>query len=193
LAQLVRAIEPHRADEIAATILRRFGSLAKLVAASPATLLKNIDNATLASVLPAAKYVILEASREGIMSVKYDLHDARFVKYFTTLLGQEAAENFHAIFLDVYHRVIHDERIARGGWTQVDVPMRYLLRRAIDHNAANLVLVHNHPSGIATPSEDDLALTRRAQEAAALLGITVVDHLIVAGEKVFSMAQADLL
>lgn len=193
LARLVGAIEPLGAQQVAEKILASFGSLARLVAASPSALKQNIDNGILADVLPAAKSIFLAASREDIQRITFDLRDYRLIAYLTALLGHEPVEYFHAVFLDTRDRIIRDERIAAGTWNQVGVRLRELMYRALDCNAAKLVLVHNHPSGVADPSDDDVALTRQIEQAAKSLGLLVLDHLIVAGPKVFSMRKAGLL
>lgn len=193
LVRLVRAVEPDFADKLAETILTRFGSLARLLSASPATLTRNIENATLARIIPALRGVVVEALREDSVNARFDLRDPKIITYLIAQLGLETEEHFHVAFLDAYHRLIQEECVASGGWTQVDVRLRGLMRRAVDLNAANLVLIHNHPSGVAEPSADDVELTRQAIKVAAALGMHIVDHLVIAGPELFSMRKAGLL
>ncbi len=113
--------------------------------------------------------------------------------YLIATMQGEAEEHLHAIFLDSQRRYLKDERVASGGWSHITIRLRPLLRRALELNSANLVLFHNHPSGVAKPSQADIALTQQAWSVANLLGIELYDHLIVAGPSVFSMRSAGLM
>lgn len=107
-------------------------------------------------------------------------------------LGGLEHEEFHVVFLDSRHRVIAVEAMFRGGVDSAEIHCREVAKAALAHNAAALVLAHNHPSGNAEPSAADRAVTARLKQALALLEIRVLDHLIV-GETVTSMAQRGLL
>uniref|UniRef100_UPI0040571186 JAB domain-containing protein n=1 Tax=Alistipes sp. TaxID=1872444 RepID=UPI0040571186 len=100
------------------------------------------------------------------------------------LMGPQMNELKHeecwAIFLSSSSRVVERMRLSQGGVQGTVVDIRLLLKRALELLTPRLILVHNHPSGAATPSEEDLRLTRRVVEAAALMDIHVVDHLILA-------------
>ncbi len=100
------------------------------------------------------------------------------------LMGPQMNELKHeecwAIFLSSSSRVVERMRLSQGGVQGTVVDIRLLLKRALELLTPRLILVHNHPSGAATPSEEDLRLTRRVVEAALLMDICVVDHLILA-------------
>jgi DNA repair protein RadC len=80
-----------------------------------------------------------------------------------------------------------------GTTTHVDIPFRDILVEAVTMNAQGIVIAHNHPSGIALPSEDDLAATRRLVRACEAMGVTLLDHLVFAGETCFSFRQKGLI
>ncbi|MBN4054912.1 JAB domain-containing protein, partial [Acidimicrobium ferrooxidans] len=80
------------------------------------------------------------------------------------------------------NRVFRIEQVARGGLTGIGISPRDILQPAVREGAAGIILVHNHPSGDPSPSSADHKLTRRIAEAAALLGISLLDHVIVARE-----------
>ncbi|NIN71431.1 MAG: DNA repair protein RadC [Gemmatimonadetes bacterium] len=102
-------------------------------------------------------------------------------------------EEFHLIALDTQNRITHDLLITRGTLTGSLVHPREVFRAAIAEAAASIVVVHNHPSGNPVPSPDDRAVTRQLVEAGRLLDIPVYDHVIVAGDRYFSFAEAGLL
>ena len=97
------------------------------------------------------------------------------------------------LFLDAQNRVIASEEMFRGTLTQTSVYPREVVKRALERNAAAVILAHNHPSGVAEPSRADEALTQTLRAALALIDTRVLDHFIVAGSGVLSMAERGLL
>ncbi len=104
-------------------------------------------------------------------------------------LRDELHETFWVLLLDTKHRVLAEWPVSRGGLDQVNVDPRDIFQPALEHRAAAVLLAHNHPSGDPEPSAADIALTRRLAEAAQLLGIRLLDHIII-GDGVFkSLAE----
>ena len=100
-------------------------------------------------------------------------------------------EEFWVILLNRKNKVIGRECVARGGVSAVLVDMRLLLKPAITRLASSIILCHNHPSGTASPSSEDRALTRRAASAAELIDIRLLDHVIITSdsEQFYSFAD----
>lgn len=94
-----------------------------------------------------------------------------------TVRGEE--ERFHALYLDRKNRLISDECLAIGTVDHVPVYPREVVKKALLLNATALLIVHNHPAGDPAPSEADITMTRKLQEACSVLGITLHDHIIV--------------
>jgi DNA repair protein RadC len=92
-------------------------------------------------------------------------------------------EHLRGLYLDNHYRLIHDELISIGTLTSNVVHPREVFRPALEYSAAALILAHNHPSGIAKPSEADLAITAQIIEAGRVLGISLLDHVIIAKGK----------
>jgi DNA repair protein RadC len=109
-----------------------------------------------------------------------------------TLAGQER-ERLLAVFLDPAWRVITHRVLQEGGHDQVAVYPRQIVEHAVRTGAAGIVLAHNHPSGQASPSAEDIRVTHAVAHAAALLDIHLVDHVIVAGRTWYSFADHDLI
>ena len=101
-------------------------------------------------------------------------------------------EVFGAIFLDTRHRVITVEMLFQGTIDRASVHPREVLKGALAHNAAGLILFHNHVSLVSEPSQADELITRRLKEALALIDVRVLDHLIIA-EPIFSFSEHGLL
>ena len=102
-------------------------------------------------------------------------------------------EVFACLFLDNRHRVIVFEELFRGTIDGASVHPREVVRCALQHNAAAVILSHNHPSGVAEPSRADIQLTRRLTEALALIDVRVLDHIVVGDGNGVSFAERGLL
>jgi DNA repair protein RadC len=100
---------------------------------------------------------------------------------------------FLVLYLNAQHTLITHEIAFRGTLTQTSVYPREIVKRALAHNAAAVMFAHNHPSGSAEPSTEDVKLTGALKAALALLEIKVLDHFIVAGAEVTSFAARGLL
>ena len=106
--------------------------------------------------------------------------------------GQEV-ESFVAIFLDAQHQVISVDELFTGTLTQTSVYPREVVKAALRANSAAVIFAHNHPSGVAEPSQSDRMLTDALKQALALVDVRVLDHFIVAGTSVLSFAERGLL
>ena len=106
-------------------------------------------------------------------------------RYLSARLRDYPHEVFGCLFMDNRHRVIIFEELFRGTINGASVHPREVVRRALAHNAAAVILAHNHPSGVAEPSEADRQLTRRLQAALELVDVKVLDHIVIGdGESV---------
>ncbi len=102
-------------------------------------------------------------------------------------------ESFYIMLLNQANKVIKTERISDGGITSTLVDPKKIFKKAIDKYASGIILAHNHPSGQLKPSENDIALTKKLQNGAKLLDISIIDHIIVGDGKYFSFADEGLL
>ncbi len=113
--------------------------------------------------------------------------------YLCVTLARLEHEVFMALFLDAQHRVIAAEELFRGTLTQTSFYPREVVKRALVHNAAAVILAHNHPSGNAEPSRADEFLTQTLRQSLSLVDAHLLDHFIVAGNGVVSFAERGLL
>ena len=108
-------------------------------------------------------------------------------------LSQLEQEVFCCLFLDNRHRVITFEKLFFGTIDGASVHPREVVKKALKHNAAAIILAHNHPSGIPEPSRADQRLTRRLTDALALVDIRVLDHLVIGDGEAVSFAERGLI
>ncbi|MFH0351045.1 MAG: DNA repair protein RadC [Chromatiales bacterium] len=114
------------------------------------------------------------------------------VEFLTLKLAQKEHEVFCVLFLDTRNRVVAFEELSRGTIDQASVHAREVVKAALGHNAAAVILAHNHPSGEASPSAADKQLTARLKDALALIDVRVLDHIII-GDGFYSFAEHGLL
>lgn len=113
--------------------------------------------------------------------------------YMRATLEYRKREVFAVVFLNRGNRVTHSEIISEGGMTGTVADPRIILKKALEHNATSIILCHNHPSGNLRPSQADEILTQKIKQAAALLDISIMDHIIVSHEGYFSFADEGML
>jgi len=113
--------------------------------------------------------------------------------YLKLQIGGEQAEQFGVMFFDVQNRSIAFEIMATGTLRQTTVYPREVVRAALAHGAAAVVVAHNHPSGSVQPSRADLTLTESLKNALALVDVLVMDHVIVSPLETFSLAERGLM
>jgi DNA repair protein RadC len=113
--------------------------------------------------------------------------------YLRLKLGRREEEVFVCIWLDAQHKVIEIDPAFTGTLTQTSVYPREIVKKALARNAAAVIFAHNHPSGVAQPSQADELLTRTLKDALALVEVKVLDHFVVAGNQAISFAERGLL
>jgi DNA repair protein RadC len=132
--------------------------------------------------------------RQADLPVKQSLKQSGDIaRFFQGILRDYSNEVFAVVFMNRSNRIINYEIVSEGGITATVADPRIILKKAILNDAVNLVLCHNHPSGSLAPSRADQDLTQKIKEAARLLDITVLDHVIVSEQGFFSFADAGIL
>ena len=179
---------------LARELLARFGRVSRLLSATQPELdaVPGIGAARcsqIAAVMELARRALAEE-----MKSRDSLNSPAAVRGYLRLHMQELGhECFFCVFLDAQNRVIAAEELFRGTLTQTSVYPREVVKHSLRHNAAGVILAHNHPSGVAEPSVQDQALTRTLCEALGLVDIKVLDHFIVAPGACLSFAERGLI
>ena len=180
--------------QLAQELLDTFGGIAGLLATDVAALkaikgLGPAKQAEIAAVMEIARRALAQPLQQRAL-----LNDPQAATDFLRLqLGDRPHEVFALLLLDSQHRLIAFEELFRGTVNQASVYPREVVLRALHHQAAAVVLAHNHPSGLAEPSAADVALTRSLVDALALVGVRVLDHIVVTRARTASLAQLGLL
>ncbi|GEB81775.1 hypothetical protein AOR01nite_02520 [Acetobacter orleanensis] len=175
---------------MAASLLRQFGSLAALLSAPDQVMQEAVGQTpalrvTLRLVQEAAvRLHKARLKRAGVLANRTQLK-----AYLSAMLAHERIEQVRVLFLDAAHRLLADEMLGRGTVDHTPIYPREVMRRALELEARILVLVHNHPSGDPSPSQDDILMTQRITQAASLLGMTVWDHVIIGSGRLFSLKE----
>ena len=194
LAVLLRTgVRGKNAVEFARELILNFGGLTQLLGtATGLTKVKGMGEAKTAQLM-----AVLELARRSLhaeMTSGASLTSPGAVRdYLRLALGGRPHEVFVCIWLDAQHRVAKCEELFRGTLTQTSVYPREIVKAALAANAAAVIFAHNHPSGVAQPSQADELLTRNLKEALALVDVKVLDHFIVAGPQAISFAERGLL
>jgi DNA repair protein RadC len=181
--------------QMASEVLTAFGGFAGLLhtAADELKRIKGLGGsakrAELLAVMELARRAMSQQLREREV---FSSPDA--VKHFLSMqLARKPHEVFAVLFLDAQNRLIAMEELFRGTLTQTSVYPREVVRRALQLEAASVVLAHNHPSGTVQPSRADEALTQTLKSALALIDVRVLDHVIVTQGDSLSMAEKGLV
>ena len=195
---------------LARRLLTQFGNLDNLLAAAPRSLLscRGLGKARVARLKAVRELacrddeikLAMSGIRSGITSgaMSGAMSDAvtdanTVVRYVRRRIGYCQREVFGCLFLDTRHRPIRWEILFKGTVNRAHVHSREILKRALELNAAAMVLGHNHPSGVAEPSTADIALTRELRDLLMRIDIVLLDHIIVAQGHGVSLANRGLM
>ena len=170
-----------------------FGSLSGVLSANVAALEHVLENSDLAARLSAARDVFVETLGEKVERACFDLTDTKLQQWVVGLFKGLRRERVHMALLDGSNCLLSDDQIAEGCIGGVAGSLRQIVRRGIGVDASAVVLMHNHPSGDARPSQTDIDETRRIAELLGSVELRLEDHLVVAGNTIFSMRGADLI
>lgn len=186
----VTGIPGRNAVDLSRDLLARHGSVRGLLRAP-------IRGQAAPSGLGPARYASLQAAlelarrhhREALETSSVLGSPAETRAFLVAQLRDRPYEVFCCLYLDNRHRLIRFEELFRGTIDGASVHPREVLRQALAWNAAAVILAHNHPSGVAEPSQADELITRRLKEALSLLDIRLLDHLVIAGPETVSLAE----
>ncbi len=179
---------------LAEAVLKQFGSLYALMTAEKENYLavRGIGIAKMTQLL-----AVTELSRRffqaQLLTVSVLEDPGATWNYLASQLSHQEREIFMVIFLDNQHRVLSAQKMFTGSLNSVEVHPREIAREALKINAAALILAHNHPSGIAEPSQADKDVTQRIHQVCRLLNIRLLDHLVIGKGQYVSFAEQGLL
>lgn len=191
---LYYAIPRRDTNPVAHALMERYGSLSAVLSA-PMEDLKKVEGigesaAVLLKLAPqlCRKARLADAAQENVLN-----SSEKAGAYLLERFAGERSEVVYQLCLDRKGKLIACKRIGEGGVTNAEVNIRKLVENAILTSASAVILSHNHPSGIALPSQDDYATTQRVMEALRTIGVALTDHIIVADGDFVSMADSGYL
>ena len=191
---LYYAIPRRDTNPIAHALMNRYGSLSAVLAA-PIEDLKKVEGigesaAILLKLAPqlAAKARLADIEKETVLNTVDRVGD-----YLLEQFEGETNEVIYQLCLDRKGKLLACKRLTEGGVTNADLDLRRIVENAILTHASGVVLSHNHPSGLALPSPEDIAATLRVKSALVTIGVTLVDHIIVADRDFVSLEQSGYL
>lgn len=180
--------------ELAGQLLLHFGSLRGVFAATPRELTRvHGIGAAKATAIAAARECYARSLKEKITTGRRLNNSADSERFLLARLRDRRHETFCCMFLDCRNRVLGFEEIFHGTLDSAMVYPREIVRRAMERNAAAVILAHNHPSGVAEPSQADHLITERIRKALELIDVRVLDHFIVGDNRCASLARLGAL
>lgn len=165
---------------LAKELLRRFGSFAAVMAASPAELMRSdgLGESCAVAIKTVQCAAILMQQQDLLQKPILDSWDA-LIGYCHSVMAHEKVEQFRLIFLNGRNMIIADELQQRGTVNHTPVYVREVVKRALDLGATALILVHNHPTGDPKPSRDDIQMTQTIKLALEKVEIKLYDHIVI--------------
>jgi DNA repair protein RadC len=182
LLELLLAQAQPRVDTkpAAKALIKRFGTFAGVMAATPEQLQECEGVGPAATVtIKVVQACALRMAQQEVLKREVIGSWKKLLDYLRIAMAEEKTEQFRLLFLDNKNALIADEQQQRGTVNHTPVYPREVVKRALELGASAIILVHNHPSGDPTPSQDDIAMTKEVAAAADKLGIAVHDHIII--------------
>ena len=181
--------------EMAQKLISKFSNLAQLALQSAESLQNNLGigkdkAATLVAAFEISRRV---ESQSKWFSNKSITKPSDIAKMFIPILRDEVKERFIVVSMNAANRIIRYNIISTGNLTSSIVHPREVFKVAIENNSANIILIHNHPSGNCDPSNDDIKITKKLVDAGKLLDIEVFDHIIIADNSYLSFVEKQII
>ncbi len=181
------------AEQLAATLIAEFGCVGSVVAAPSTALARFVDDPRTVFRLAAAKELVMEELGENLRRARFDISDRLVQLWIISLFKERRTERVHLALLGDAMQLLGEERLFDGTLQNVRINLRTIVSRGIEAGASAVVLMHNHPSGNPQPSAADIDETRKIASLLQHLDLHLQDHLIVAGNTIFSMRGANLI
>ena len=191
---LYYAIPQRNTNDIAKNLIDTFGSLSAVLDASPELLRRaglTEHQALLLTMIPdVTRLYMLDKYNNRDKVLNYGNMAGYIINKF---VGYEEEENVLLILADKKGKEVYSGMIAKGDINAANISVRNVVTLAVNYSAAAAFLAHNHPSGIALPSQDDIVVTQMIKEALRMIGVDLLDHYVVADHDCVSMAESNLI
>lgn len=181
--------------QVAQELIQKSGGLNNLTSQTSEAIQKHlgIGKDKAATLLAAFEISRRADSQKKLFSVKKITSPSDIAEIFIPMLRDKIKEEFYVVCLNTANKITKMELISVGNLNASVVHPREVFKVAIENNSANIILLHNHPSGNIEPSNEDITLTRKMVEAGKVMDIQVFDHIIIAGDKFTSMVEKRII
>lgn len=179
---------------LAKLLLKKFGNLGKVINASPVSLMQinGIGESTIV-LFKIFQESIYRITKEQILKKPIINSWEKLLEYLRSSIGYSGTENLYTLYLNNKNILITDEIHCHGTVSSISIYPREIVKAALYYDASSVILVHNHPSGVTTPSQLDKELTRSTQEALKTINVKLLDHVIISSSSYFSFKTHNLL
>ena len=190
---LCQALPRQDVKPLAKRLIERFGTVGGVLGAEKEALkdVAGVGDAVVHT-LKLVDALGVRALRETVMGRPVIATWQSVLDYCSAQLSHRKTEHFRILYLDSHNALIADEEQQHGTVDHVVLYPREVIKRALEHGASAVILVHNHPSGDPSPSRADIELTKEVAKAGATLGVTVHDHLVIGRSRHVSLKEAGL-
>lgn len=180
--------------KLAELLIERFGTLDRILSASENQIMAACESrADVGSMIAGARALVLAAMQETVTRSPVNPADPKLERYLALKFRGCSHEELHAIFVDSNSGFIAEELVSLGTANKVEARVAPIMRRALELGASGFYLIHNHPSKCPEPSVEDVRATKQIILVANALELSVLDHLIIAGNSMVSMRRLNLL
>lgn len=180
--------------ETAAALLLQFGDIRSVLRASSSEIMRKTRTSSKVAEELSRTHALIKALARADIRERPLLDDCQAVlKYCRAFLAGRRREQFHSLYLDRSFHLLAHECLQIGTVDHVAVYPRELMALALQHSASSIILVHNHPSGNATPSKADRSMTETLQRISSFFGIAILDHIIIGAAGDFSFREHNML
>ncbi len=192
LEMLLFSVFPRKDTKVLAkNLLSKFGSLKNAIFASEKEVkkVKGLGDSTVVF-FALLKETFVRLSLQPLNERPIVSSDAHVIEYYRNVLSLEKKEQMRAMFISNSNKLIAEEQLQHGTVDQVNIYLREVVQKALDHGSSAVIVVHNHPSGNPTPSREDMIITENLKHSLEAVGIKLLDHIIIAENSTYSFAAS---
>ncbi len=181
--------------QVAQDLIQKVGGLNNLTSQTSEAIQKQlgIGKDKAATLIAAFEISRRVDTQKKLFSIKKITSPSDIAEIFIPLLRDKVKEEFYVVCLNSANKIVKTELISVGNLNSSVVHPREVFKVAVENNSANIILLHNHPSGNSEPSNEDILLTRKMVEAGKIMDIQVFDHIIIAGNKFASLVEKRII
>lgn len=190
LEMLLFSIFPRKDTKILSkNLLEKFGTLKNTIFA-PEKEVKKVKGLGDSTVILFAllKETFIRLSLQPLKERPVVSSDTHVIEYYKNMLSLEKKEQFRVMFINSSNKLIAEEQLQHGTVDQVNIYLREVVQRALDHGSSAVIVVHNHPSGNPKPSKEDIIMTENLKHSLSVVNIKLLDHIIIAENSTYSFA-----